>query len=132
MARKKTKSPDVLLTHHIQAKVTATVYEKLLELKSKTNYSTLGELARRILSHDKIVCIHRDATKDSFLHEIVAIRKELNSIGVNINQITHYFNTADNDNKRIFHALKVAEQYRQVEFKIEQLFLIVSDLSNKW
>lgn len=132
MARKKFRRQETLLTRHIQAKVTEKVYQRLEELRPKTNCSTISELARRILSHEKIVCFYRDTTKDSVIQDLAVIRKELNAIGVNINQITHYFNNADSANKRIFHALKIAEQYRQVEFKVEQLFLIISQLSSKW
>ena len=132
MARKKFRRPETLLTHHIQAKVTEKVYRRLEELRPKTNCATVGELARRILSQEKIVCFYRDTTKDSIINDLAAIRKELNAIGVNINQITHYFNSADTANKKTFHALKIADQYRQVEFKVEQLFLIISELSSKW
>jgi hypothetical protein len=89
MARKKSSKQEDLLTHHIQAKVTAKVYQRLEDLRSKTSCSTLSELARRILSREKIVCFYRDNTKDAFIQELAVFRKELNSIGVNINQITH-------------------------------------------
>ena len=46
--------------------------------------------------------------------DLAGIRKELNAIGTNINQITHAFHVVEADSQKVFHALRVAEQYKMV------------------
>jgi hypothetical protein len=132
MARKKSSTPDALLTCHIQAKVSKEVFKRLEQLMKNSDCQSMGELARRILSKEKITYFHKDASIDATMEELSRIRKELNSIGTNINQITHSFHTADVPNQRTFLALKVAEQYNKVGDKVEQLLKIVSQLAIKW
>jgi hypothetical protein len=49
----------------------------------------MGELVRSILSREKITIYQKDVSFDAPMEELIRIRKELNAIGVNINQITH-------------------------------------------
>jgi hypothetical protein len=64
----------------------------------------MAELTRRILSKEKITCYHRDTSLDEPLEELIMIRKELNAIGVNINQITHHFHSIDVPAQKVFQA----------------------------
>jgi len=132
MARKKSPNPEALLTCHIQAKVSKDVYNRLQQVRVNTDCQSMGELARRILSREKITYFVKDASLDGPLEELTRIRKELNSIGTNINQITHSFHTTDIPNQKTFHALKVAEQYNKVGDKVDALLTIVSQLTKKW
>lgn len=132
MARRKSPYPDQLLTRHIQTKVTDEVYQRLEQLQIKSDCQTMGEFARRILSKDKITLFHKDASLDGPMEELTSIRKELKAIGVNINQITHSFHIAQNDNQRNYQAMRAAEEYKKVGAKVDQLLNIVSQLSKKW
>ncbi|MBX2900334.1 MAG: plasmid mobilization relaxosome protein MobC [Cyclobacteriaceae bacterium] len=132
MARRKSPYPDQLLTRHIQTKVTDEVYQRLEQLQIKSDCQTMGEFARRILSRDKITLFHKDASLDGPMEELTSIRKELKAIGVNINQITHSFHIAQNDNQRNYQAMRAAEEYKKVGAKVDQLLNIVSQLSKKW
>ena len=60
------------------------------------------------------------------------IRKELNAIGTNINQITHAFHLNETDSQKVFHALRVAEQYKMVDERVERLLEVVTELAKKW
>lgn len=132
MARRKSPYPDQLLTRHIQTKVTDEVYQRLEQLQIKSDCQTIGELARRVLSKDKITLFHKDASMDGPMEELTSIRKELKAIGVNINQITHSFHIAQTDNQKNYQAMRAAEEYKKVGAKVDQLLNIVSQLSKKW
>jgi hypothetical protein len=69
---------------------------------------------------------------DEPVKELIKIRNELNAIGVNINQITNSFHTADVPTQKAFFALKVAEQYNLVKEKIEDLKKLLIEMHNKW
>ncbi len=132
MARKKSPDTTELLTKLIGVRLSETVYNRLENIRQRTDCQTLGELGRRILSKEKIIFFKIDASMDAPMEELARIRKEINSIGVNINQITHSFHTTDVVNQKVFHALKVAEQYKKVGDKVEALLSIVSQLAKKW
>lgn len=132
MARRKSPYPEQLLTRHIQTKVTEETYLRLDQLKSKSDCQTIGELARRILSKEKIVLFHKDAAMDAPMEELTSIRKELKAIGININQITHSFHTATSDSQKNYQALRVAEEYKKVGARVDKLFELISQLAKKW
>lgn len=132
MARKKSDRPEELLICHIQTKVTKEVFERLDKIKSGSDCRTVGELARRILSKEKIIFFQRDSSMDAHLEELTTIRKEINAIGININQITHSFHTSDTANQKMFHALKVSEQYKKVGERVDKLLILISQLAKKW
>lgn len=66
------------------------------------------------------------------MEELALIRKELRAIGVNINQITRSFNQDKGETKRAFYVLKVADQYKKVDEKVEHLLMMISRLAEKW
>lgn len=112
--------------------MTEEVYKRLDQVKSISDCQTIGELARRILSKEKITTYHRDVSLDAPLEELVKIRKEINAIGVNINQITHQFHLTDDPKQRVFQALKIADEYKKVGARIDRLMTMISYLGRKW
>jgi hypothetical protein len=64
--------------------------------------------------------------------DLAGIRKEFNAIGTNINQITHAFHVAETDSQKVFHALRVAEQYKVVNDRVERLLEVVTEMAKKW
>jgi methyl-accepting chemotaxis protein len=132
MARKKATNQTELLTRLVGVRLSENVYTRLEKYVESTDCQTVAELGRRLMSKERITYFHKDASMDATMEELSRIRKELNSIGTNINQITHSFHTADVANQRTFLALKVAEQYNKVGDKVEQLLKIVSQLAIKW
>jgi len=132
MARRKSPYPEQLLTRHIQTKVTEEVYQKLDELRGKSDCQTIGELARRILSKGKVTLFHKDTSLDAPMEELASIRSELNSIGININQITHSFHVAMMDGQKNYQALRAVEEYKKVGLRVDRLLELISELAKKW
>src|SRR5690606_13291373 len=113
MGRKKIDDRDELLIHRIRTRINDKAYKRLSEILRSSNCQTIGQLARKILSHERITVYHKDKSLEAPVQELIQIRNELRAIGVNINQITHYFHTADSNNRKMFYALKVGETYRE-------------------
>jgi hypothetical protein len=118
------------LTNLIGVRVSAQFYEKLEALRQKSNCQTLGEFARRVLQKEEIIWYHKDASMDAVAAELAGIRKELNAIGLNINQVTRYFNGTTIPNQKIFEALRILDDYRKVSTPVERLMKIISEI--KW
>lgn len=132
MPRKKASDPARLYSYPIRTRVTETVFKRLETLTKNSNCQSVGQVARMILSKERIVVFTKDASMDGPMEELSGIKKEINAIGININQITHYFHGTAIPNQKMYHALKVADQYKKVSDKIEPLLQIISTLSKKW
>jgi len=132
MARKRKTKTQELLSYPIRTRVNEAVFKKLGSILSESNCRSIGEVVRKILSKEKIVMLKRDMTLHPHIQELAAIRSELRSIGVNVNQITHAFHTADSVHQKMFHALKVGEEYAKVGDKVTALLEKVDDLGRKW
>ncbi|NJN27764.1 MAG: plasmid mobilization relaxosome protein MobC [Cyclobacteriaceae bacterium] len=132
MGRSKAPDSQELLTHHIQARVSSKTYSRLNQVLQNSDCQSIGELARKILSREKFTCYYRNTTLDTPIDELISINKELNAIGVNINQITRHFHISETSGQKMFHALKVEQQYKLVGEKVDRLIAVVFELSKKW
>jgi Bacterial mobilisation protein (MobC) len=132
MPRKKVKDQEQLLSHPIIIRVTKKLYEKLEDYRLKSDCQTIGEVARRIISNQKITVYQKDISMNAPMEEMALIRKELRAIGININQITRTFNQDKAETHRAFYVMKVADLYKNVDAKVDRLLIIISKLAEKW
>lgn len=130
MGRKRT--PKEKYTHLVGVRISERFYNRLEEIRKNSNCQYVSEVARRILYREEIIWYHKDATMDSTVAELALIRKELNSIGININQITRHFHSADTPNQKIFQALKIVEEYKKVGQKLDRVMDVTSEITKKW
>lgn len=113
------------LTHIIGVRVSEQFYNKLENLRKNSNCQTLAEFARLILQQEKIIWYHKNESADALAVELAAIRKEIKSIGLNINQITRYFNSSAIPNQKIFYALKILDDYKKTSTKMDQVLTVL-------
>ncbi|MCH7411271.1 plasmid mobilization relaxosome protein MobC [Belliella sp. DSM 111904] len=103
---------------------------KLERLLQKSTYcQTLSELIRDMLFKKKITVNTYDASLHEVKLKLARIRNELQSIGININQITRYFNSTSNPEEKLMYAEKVAKNYCGVGDKIQDMFEVLNDLA---
>lgn len=132
MSRKKTKHPDQLLTHPIIVRVNENTFKRLEKLHSQSNCQSIGEVARNILSKERILMLTRDVGMNLPMEELTSIRKELKAIGVNINQQTRHFHTSENEAQRSFYFMRTSDLYKNVGEKVDRLLELVTQLSLRW
>lgn len=132
MPRRKAKDQDSLLTHPIVVRITAAEFKRLDDLRKESDYNTIGEIVRKILSNQKIKIFYHDVSMNKPMEEMALVRKELKAIGVNINQITRHFNQEHLDTGRAFYAMKATEQYSKVDAKVDDLLSIISKFAERW
>lgn len=120
------------LTQMVRTRLTKTAYDRLIDIMQKSNCTTVGGIARKILSKEKIACYYIDTTMNAPMEELAAIRSELKAIGMNINQQTRFFNASKNDAQRSFYSLKTLTLYKMVDKKVEHLLDLVGMMSIKW
>jgi hypothetical protein len=132
MARKKSNDTSSLLTKLIGVRLSQQDYDRLEKIRKNSNCQSLPEMCRLILSKKPITFFQVDASLDIHMNELILIKKEINAIGTNINQITHAFHLEEGVNQKVILALRVAEQYRLVGKKVDELTKVISQLSLKW
>lgn len=132
MARKKSASREELFVRSIRTRVSEKVYQRLMQFVREGDCHSVGEAARRILSGDRMTIFYVDNSLNLPMQRLSEIRQELRDIGVNINQVTRYFNSSTGSDKKLFHTLNVLEQYQQVSVKVDELLEIVKLLAKKW
>ena len=127
------KAKKAVLTHRVHTRVTKEKYDELTALlKQSRGLHSHSELLRHILDHQAIITRTYDETMDKVIEELSAIRKELQAIGVNINQVTRRFHAEDLPEGKLFQALEIAKLYQQADAKVTLLFSIISNLSKQW
>src|SRR3546814_16199912 len=94
MPRKKLGNPEDLLNRNLISRLNEGTYNRLENIRKESDCHSIAEVARRILSRQRINLFHRDASLDRPMEELTRIRRELKSIGININQQTHRFHTS--------------------------------------
>ena len=124
--------PDEHLEKVITVRVSKRFFDGLEEKRKKTNCQTVSEMVRAILYKERIMFYYTDASLNATAIELAGIRKELNQIGSNVSDITQSFHSADSESQRMFQALRVAEEYKRVESKVEKLQIMVSEIGKKW
>ena len=132
MPKRKISDRDSLLSHLVGVRLNAVLYTKLEKIQIESYSQSIGEVIRNILLNKKITCYYKDRTIDEPAKELIKIKNELNAIGVNINQITNFFHTADVPTEKVFFALEVAGQFSLVKEKIEDLKKLLIEMHNKW
>lgn len=130
----RTKKPDIeaLLIHRIFTRINDKTMQRLQSLLSNSNCHSIGQLVRHILSKEPIIFYRTDITVEEPVQQLIQIREQLRAIGVNVNQITHHFHKAESPEEKVFHALKVADEYTKVGEKVEVLINMVAEIGKRW
>ena len=126
------KSETRPLTYRVEARVTEDKYRGLTALLTKSRHRTMSELVRDILYNRKVILETYDASLDKVMERLSAIRSELHAIGININQITHYFHMVKAPEGKLFNALEIVKLYQQTDLKVTELFSVIAKLSEPW
>jgi|GEM_PF-324902 len=132
MPRKPETDRAGLLIHPIIIRVDGATYRRLEKLLAESSCRSIGEVARKILARERINCFYRDASMNGPMEELALIRKELRSIGININQQTRYFNAVKSRAEKQFHSDRTVELLLKADARMERLFALISKLAEKW
>jgi len=132
MSRRKLSNSEDLLSHNIIIRVPEKLFKKLEKLRRETRSPSIAEVCRKILTNQKIKLYQEDTSMNPTMEELAMIRKELKSIGININQMTRNFNGSKAENERSYLALQTADLYKHVDGKVDRLLVIVAQLAEKW
>ena len=120
------------LKHRLYTRVNDDKYRELVSILEKNPKNDMSRLLRDILHNRKVKIFVRDTTLDEAMQELAQLRYEIRAIGVNINQITHLFNTYPEPARKAIYAKMAFQQYLAIDPKIDQVLLITAKLAEKW
>ncbi|WP_339880094.1 mobilization protein MobC [uncultured Algoriphagus sp.] len=103
---------------------------KKLEILLKRNVycQTVSELVREVLFKRKLTINTRNESLEKVLVELGLLRNELNKIGVNINQVTHYFHMQADPKERVFFIKELLPHFERTKAKIDALHSLIEGL----
>jgi len=127
-----TKEKNERLDYKVFTRIGRKKYDELISILENSDYRTISALLRSILEHQKIIIYTHDHTLDKTMEELSGIRKELQAIGVNINQVTRKLHQADLNEEQLTLAQEILTSYQNTGEKINILFEMIDNLSEKW
>ncbi|MFA0960313.1 mobilization protein MobC [Roseivirga sp. BDSF3-8] len=99
--------------HRITLRLTDHEIDKLRKLLSKSRGDhTLSQLIRRMLFDKELTVNTRNASLEEVKNELILMRTEIRRVGVNINQVVHYFNAQREVIDKVKYAREVASLYQ--------------------
>jgi len=108
----------------ITIRLTEQEYQKLLQGLKQSVDRKLSDYARKLLSGKPVKMLVRNQSMDLFTEEMVVLRKELNALGNNFNQVVKRINSVP-DLPQLQFLLKTAQGFQQ------QLLLKVDIIQSK-
>ena len=107
-------------------------YARLETTWKKTTIKELSEYLRRLIFNKPVTRYVRNQSLDEFMAEMILLRKELNSIGINFNQAVRKLHTFDRVPQMQLW-LKGFEQDKDVLFgKVEEIKNHINLISDQW
>ena len=89
------KKPEEVRNKMIVVRVNGREFDRLQVMLKKSTCQSLGEYIRKICLQQPIVVKYRNQSREEFLAELVLLKKELNAIGINLNQVVHRMHIID-------------------------------------
>jgi hypothetical protein len=120
------------LERPVMTRISQAKYEELKRLADSTKDETISGLVRDIIHSRPIQVYTHDETMDLLMEELASLRGQIKAIGVNINQITRFFNTYPEPRRKEFYARTAFKEYLEIEVKIDRLLDIISKMTKQW
>lgn len=86
---------DDLRNRIFKMRVSKNEIDQIVIYKKKTSERSLSNYARKVLLKEPVTVFHRNQSADDFLAEMLLLKRELNAIGNNFNQVVHKLHTLD-------------------------------------
>lgn len=130
--KEKKKGKRLQLPHVVTIRIREEKYRELSSILDPSRCRSMSELLRKIIDNRKIIVENVDQGNRLVLEELALIKKEIQAIGVNINQATRRVNSERLPPDRLGHALEIVRLFQQADERISRLFTLMAKLSERW
>ena len=116
----------------LTVRLSAEEESKLLSLQTKTTSRSLSEYARKVLLREPVTIRYRNRSADDFLFHMLALKAELNAIGINFNQAIHKLHTLDHYAEIKAWLILNESAKKAFQKKTEEILQKVNEIHNQW
>ncbi|MDM8175938.1 plasmid mobilization relaxosome protein MobC [Olivibacter sp. 47] len=113
-------------------RLTIKEYDRIKALSKESTTPQLSEYIRRVIFEKPVTFFTRDRSMDELMQELMLLRKELNSIGINFNQAVKKLNALDRTGELKSWATSYEMDRRQLLRQIENIAAVVAKMGGKW
>lgn len=109
--------------------------EELKQVKKKQQQTTersLSEYIRNVSMQKPVTVKYRNQSADDFLKQMLKLKKELNGIGNNFNQVVHKLHVLDKIPEFRLWVIHYDGLHQSLVSKVEEIKLKVSQLYEQW
>jgi hypothetical protein len=131
VGRKKLKD-GVALKHLVWTRITQQHYDRLTQMQGRSRYRNMSELLRDLICNRQVTVYTHDESLDLVMSELTRLRKEINAIGKNLNQITRQVHGNWPPGAKGALVLEAAAQMEEARPEIKATLDIISELAKKW
>lgn len=103
--------------------------QQLKKFQQQSTEKTVSNYVRKVALQKPVIIKYRNQTADEFLKEMISLKKELNAIGNNFNQVVHKLHILDTIPEfrfwiKFYQGLQrsVAEKVQDINSKVNQLY----------
>lgn len=130
--KKERKKPEQKRTFWINIRLTETEYNALKDKLRTTTCQKMSEYVRLVLYQKPVIVKTRDQSLDELMRELIRLRRDLNSIGNNFNQVVKKINSSQHLQALTYWSETAAEFQRQLLKKTGNIQQRINDLTDKW
>ncbi|NII26135.1 MobC family plasmid mobilization relaxosome protein [Pseudoflavitalea sp. X16] len=123
---------DEALRFDVKTRINTHHFNRLRQLLSSSHYRTMSELLRDIICEGRVVVITQDESLDVVMEQLVILRKELNAIGNNLNQIAKALNTPAEKKRQPVPTTAIIEQIQALGADMQPIYSLIARLSKVW
>jgi len=109
-----------------------TEFEKVESLRKKTTERYLSSYVRKLSLEMPVTVKYRNQSADDFLKDMLELKKELNGIGNNFNQVVHKLHILDKIPEFRVWVNHYDGLHQSLVSKVEEIKLKVSQLYEQW
>ncbi len=119
-------------TKILNLRLTATEYNKLQQRFKKTTQRKFSDFARAMLMGKPQIEGYRDLSMDAMMTEFSALRKDLNGIANNVNQVVHKLHITDDPSQFPAWLKHYESEHVKLLETMESIRLQVNKIAGKW
>lgn len=119
-------------TKILNLRLTATEYDKLQQRFKKTTQRKFSDFARAMLMGKPQIEGYRDLSMDAMMTEFSALRKDLNGIANNVNQVVHKLHVIDDPRQFPAWLKHYESEHLKLLETMESIRLQVNKIAGKW
>lgn len=131
MGRQKTPD-DKALKHGVKTRVDDATLNKLQTLLGRSRHRNISELLRQILMEKPIAIYTVDHSAGAVIEELSRVRKQIDKIGVNINQIVRDFHSSTSATIKFTLAQELTGLQDEVNITLKQMEPHIQVLTRIW